>query len=727
MGIMPMLSLKDKLNPKQYEAVACPPGPLLIFAGAGSGKTRVLTYRIAFMIKQLGINPGEILAVTFTNKAAQEMRERLLKLLDMEYLPLLVLTFHSFGARILREYYEVISYKKNFSIYDEDESIGIIKGICKDLQIEEGGLKPSAIKHYISRAKDEMIDPVEYAESANLHRQKIIGQIYIEYQKRLRLHNGFDFDDLIYWPVKIFDGHPDILQFYRRHFKHLLIDEYQDTSISQYQMVKHLAGEHKSVTVVGDDDQSIYGWRGADITNILNFERDFPGAKVVKLEQNYRSTQNILSAASALIANNLGRKSKALWTSLGEGQRIKVIECSDAESESLSLVEQLTHLRKSEGLKYSDFAVLYRTNAQSRSLEDGFRTSGIPYIIVGGLRFYERMEIKDILAYLKILVNPDDNISTQRIINVPRRGIGDVSIDYIANYSRERNLNLLTGCYHATEGKVDGIPAPKIKEFTKIIDKLSKLIDSGEPLASLLAKIIELSGYEASLVAEATPQSETRLDNIKELVDGAAEFENRTPDATPEQFLEEVALITDMDRRDPNSDAVTMMTLHGAKGLEFPVVFITGLEEGLFPLIRDGQIAPKDLEEERRLMYVGMTRAQRHLYLTHCRYRRHFNRSFFGKASRFLSEIPENTLDDAYVDLKPISNRPKTKLREGRYEFEAEPKRSFAIGADVYHQKFGYGVILGIEGNGENEIVTISFSSVGRKKLMVKMAGLKPA
>ncbi|MCP4632001.1 MAG: UvrD-helicase domain-containing protein [candidate division Zixibacteria bacterium] len=718
---------KRQLNPKQYEAVTCKPGPLLVFAGAGSGKTRVLTYRIAYLIEHYGVSPREILAVTFTNKAAGEMRERLQHLLNVEYLPLTASTFHSFGVRLLRDLHDKISYRKNFSIYDEAESLTVIKNICKDFNLGEGDVTPKSAKYTIGQAKDDMQSAEEMSQKINSPRMADIAKIYTEYQKRLREFNAFDFDDLIYWPVRIFENHPESLSVVRSRFKHLLVDEYQDTSKGQYLMVKYLAEEHKNLTVVGDDDQSIYSWRGADIKNILNFEKDFSGAKTVKLEQNYRSTQNILSAASKVISNNLKRNEKSLWTSSGDGDKIKVIPCSDEETESLTITDQMTHLRKEEGLKFSDFAILYRTNAQSRALEEGLRTSGIPYVIVGGLRFYERMEIKDTLAYLTLLVNPDDNICTKRVINVPKRGIGDVSIDRIAEYAMLEGISLLEGCYHAAEGKTEGVPPAKIKVFTKIIKELAQLKEEENTPAFLLDKIINLSGYQQSLENENTTESETRLDNIKELVNGAVSFEDRYPEATAEMFLEEVSLLTDIDRWDPESDAVTLMTLHAAKGLEFPVIFITGLEEGLFPLSRTLMEDQKELEEERRLMYVGMTRAKRHLHLSYCHYRRRYNGPPSTKPSRFLFEIPEELIEEPPNLFKQTVVFPSKPKRTGRYGMEAERKGAFALGADVHHKKFGYGVVVGIQGSGENEMVTVSFSTVGRKQLMVKYAGLELA
>ncbi|MBD3168340.1 MAG: AAA family ATPase [candidate division Zixibacteria bacterium] len=716
---------KEQLNPKQYEAVVQPPGPLLIFAGAGSGKTRVLTYRIAYMIEHLGISPFNILAVTFTNKAAREMRERLENLLGTEYLPLLVSTFHSFGARILREHYTAIGYKQNFSIYDDSESLTVIKNICKDFHLCEGDLTPKSVQNAIGRAKDDMISPEEFESRAGTPRMIDAAKIYHEYQKRLRSLNAFDFDDLIYWPVKIFDNNSDILEKYRQRFLHLLIDEYQDTSRNQYLLVRHLGEEHKSVTVVGDDDQSIYSWRGADISNILNFEKDFPGAKTVKLEQNYRSTQNILSAASGVIACNRGRKEKKLWTSSGEGDKLKISACSNEESESLTIVDFITKLRKEEGLRFTDFSLLYRTNAQSRALEEGLRTSGIPYVIIGGIRFYERAEIKDMLAYLKTLVNPDDNVAARRIINTPKRGIGDVTIDRIAEFSQAGNINLLDACFNAAEGKYDGIPARKIKAFTDIIAKLRELKNEECSLTELIEQIYKLSGYEQTLEDENTPESETRIDNIKELISGARIFEENYPEATPEMFLEEVSLLTDIDRYDPDADAVKLMTLHSAKGLEFPVVFLTGLEEGLFPLMRSLE-SREDLEEERRLMYVGMTRAKRRLFITYCYSRRRYNGMPGTRPSRFLDEIPLETIEEKPDIFKPTIPKPAPKKREGRYGKEHIHKGTFPLGSDVVHKKFGEGVVVGIEGSGESEIVTVSFYKAGRKKLMVKFAGLMP-
>ncbi len=718
---------KKELNPKQYEAVINPPGPLLVFAGAGSGKTRVLTYRIAYMIDYFGIDPREILAVTFTNKAAGEMRERMRQILGMAYLPVMLLTFHSFGARILRETYGVIGYRKNFSIYDESESLMVLKRIIAEENMERGDLTPKAAKYLIGRAKDDMLDPDAVEAKATSPRMRDLALIYRKYQQRLLELNAFDFDDLIYFPVIVFDSHPNILNRYRSRFPHLLIDEYQDTSNSQYRLVQHLAGEHKSITAVGDDDQSIYGWRGANIKNILKFEKDFPGTKVIKLERNYRSTQNILSAASGLIANNDNRKKKALWTDIGSGGKVKVMECSDEQSEALTIIDRIVQHRKGEGLRFSDFVILYRTNAQSRALEEGLRTSGIPYVIIGGVRFYERKEIRDILAYLRVLVNPDDDVSTRRIINTPKRGIGDTTVERLFAFAQKNRINMLTGCFLAAEGKIPGIATSKIIPFTEIIKKLSAIRENGEPLSSFVDKVIDISGYRASLSSTSDPEDEARLENIEELVVGVTTFEYRNPGATLEDFLEEVSLLTDVDRWDPNADAITLMTLHSAKGLEFPVVFIAGLEDGLLPLIRSGEGEDLgQLEEERRLMYVGMTRAKKHLYLTYSRYRKRYNSPTFSIPSRFLKEIPKDTLD-FYTDTTKYYSESDKARRSGKYGLEDIRQGSFPIGAEVYHNRFGYGIVLSTEGSGDNEMVTVSFNRIGRKKLMIKFANLLPA
>ena len=725
--------LKD-LNPAQREAVTYVSGPLLILAGAGSGKTRVLAYRIAYLVGVEKINPQKILAVTFTNKAAGEMKSRMEKLLGKIGSPsslqarfdIWVSTFHSLCSRILRVEAGVLGYARAFSIYDEDDQLSLIKKCMEELNLSTKEFSKEAIQSHISKAKDKLIDWQEYSSLAEDFFEEKTAKVYELYEKKLKEANAFDFDDLIMKTVEVFRNYPSILQKYQNRFEYILVDEYQDTNHAQYVLVNLLASKNRNLCVVGDEDQSIYGWRGADIHNILNFERDYPDAKVVKLEENYRSTQIILDAATAVVKNNKKRKGKTLYTKMKGGEKIGLFYVESDRLEAKALVRRMQEFMQKKNHSRSDFVILYRTNAQSRLFEQELRDNGIPYVIVGGLRFYERKEIKDILAYLKVIANPKDELSLKRIINVPARGIGDKSISKIENFCRKQNLSLVDGIKQ-TE-KIEGIP-PRLKntisDFSQMMDRFFKAKEKSS-VDELTEMIAEKSGYLDELKKEKTIESENRAENIKELINATSEFKERSENPTLEGFLEEVSLITDIDRWDNTKDAVTLMTLHAAKGLEFPVAFIAGLEEGLFPLSRSLE-DPSDLEEERRLFYVGITRAKKRLFLSHALHRRRFG-EMTNLRSRFLDEIPEELLEvEDFVSTRWESfAKPDLERIEPFFPETATGYDSLLqVGTRVIHSHWGEGQIIQREGFGENLKLTVVFRGGVKKKLLAKYADLE--
>jgi DNA helicase-2/ATP-dependent DNA helicase PcrA len=718
--------LKD-LNPAQRDAVTHTTGPLLILAGAGSGKTRVLTYRIAYLIGVKGIRPDSILAVTFTNKAAGEMKERVEKLLGPVGSGVWVSTFHSWCARILRAEAHLLGYTKNFSIYDDDDQMSLLKKCMEELDISPQKVSPDAVQNRISSAKDKLITWQDFSSQTKDYFEENVAKLYKLYQNKLSQANAFDFDDLIMQVVEIFTQHPEVLRKYQDRYQYILVDEYQDTNHAQYRLVNLLAAKSRNLCVVGDEDQSIYGWRGADINNILDFEKDYPEAKIVKLEQNYRSTQVILDAASAVVKNNLQRKGKTLYTRMPGGEKVSLWFLESEYQEAEAIVGHLQHLIQQDAYSRSDFTILYRTNAQSRVLEQKLRDSSIPYVIVGGVRFYERKEVKDILAYLKVLANPRDDLSLKRIINVPARGIGAQTISRLENYSLKNNLGLMEGVHHVQD--IEGIsPRLKnaIKEFSGMLTEFSRLKDQ-LPLDQFTEQIAEKTGYLDVLRKEKTIESENRMENVKELVNATAEFRERSDNPTLEGFLEEVSLITDIDLWDKSKDAVTLMTLHAAKGLEFRVVFIAGLEEGLFPLSRSLE-NPSELEEERRLFYVGITRAKERLYLSCARNRRRFA-DMINLKSRFLDEIPGELLQiEGYIrdDKERFSDDADSDhIKCFTFDSDHPYDSMLKIGATVLHSQWGEGVILDREGSGENLIVVVIFRNGIKKKLMAKYACLE--
>lgn len=638
------MSIYDTLNPKQKEAVLHTDGPLLILAGAGSGKTRVLTHRIAYLIDECGVNPWNIMAITFTNKAAGEMRERVDNLVGFGAESIWVSTFHSSCVRILRRHIENLGYTTSFSIYDSDDQKTLMRQVFKTLDIDTKQFKERSVLAAISSAKDKLIPPEEFLLNAGGDfREKKTGEIYKEYQKQLKKNNALDFDDLIVKTVELFQNNPQILDYYQERFRYIMVDEYQDTNMAQFKLVSLLASKYRNLCVVGDDDQSIYRFRGADIQNILSFENTFPGTMVIKLEQNYRSTQNILDAANEVIRHNFGRKDKTLWTANGEGDKILFKQFDTAKDEADFVVRQI----RDSGYSYQDQAVLYRTNAQSRLLEERCIFYNVPYRLVGGVNFYQRKEIKDILAYLKTIANGVDDLSVIRIINVPKRGIGAPTIGRVTAFASEHNMSFYDTLKEAKQIPGIGKAAEKISRFIAQMEVFRAMAYSEEySMKDLIDHILEDTGYEEELQEEGEIEAQTRLENIEELINKAAAYEEDSEHPTLDEFLEQVALVADIDNVDDTEDRVTLMTLHSAKGLEFPKVYLVGMEDGLFPGMMSIMSDDKtEMEEERRLCYVGITRAKKELVLTAARQRMINGETRWSKPSRFINEIPPNLLD----------------------------------------------------------------------------------
>ena len=637
-----MIDLKG-LNPPQKEAVLYGDGPLLVLAGAGSGKTRVLTHRIARLIDE-GVPPWSILAITFTNKAAREMRDRVERLSGEMGNDAWILTFHACCARILRRDIEKLGYKNTFTIYDADDQTSVIRQICKSMNLDEKQYPHRAIKAAISDAKNRVLTPEEWIrENRSDFRNQKIGEVYAAYEKALAANNALDFDDLILKTLMLFSEHPPVLQAYQRKFSHILVDEYQDTNMAQYMLVRLFAGEKRNLCVVGDDDQSIYGWRGADLRNILEFEKDFPDCHVVKLEQNYRSTGNILDAANQVIAHNSGRKEKVLWTDAGEGEKIRVYRALDERDEAAWTVRSIEEKMK-KGARAGDFAVFYRTNSQSRVIEEAMVRRGIPYRVYGGMKFYDRKEVKDVLAYMRAVANPDDDQSVRRIINEPKRGIGDSTVEALMQFAVSQDMSLLSAVISADETVLPARALAAVRKFGDLmLDLTQAAIDS--PAGEFLQAVLDRTGYIEAIRASKDPDAQTREENVMELVGAVAEYENQAPEGGLLGFLENVALVTDIDNMEDRPEAVTLMTIHASKGLEFPHVVITGMEEGVFPLSR-AAFEDDQLEEERRLCYVALTRAMQTLAITHAVSRLLYNQRKNNAPSRFLDEIPRRLIQD---------------------------------------------------------------------------------
>jgi DNA helicase-2/ATP-dependent DNA helicase PcrA len=742
-------TLPEGLNPVQWEAVTHAEGPLLLVAGAGSGKTRVLTHRIAHLIQEEGVSPFEILAITFTNKAADEMKQRVGALVGPVAEKMWVSTFHSACVRILRRDADRLGYPKAFTIYDQADANRLTGYVIRDLGLDPKRFPPRTVHATISAAKNDNVSATAYGEAAQVIYERKIAEIFTEYQARLLRAGAMDFDDLLGNTVLLLQNHPDLLEHYQRRFKHVLVDEYQDTNTVQNELVLLLTKEHRNVCVVGDGDQSIYRFRGADMRNILEFEDAFPDVTVVVLEQNYRSTQTILDAANAVIANNVGRKPKELWTDRGDGQPIVRYHGDDEVDEAQWVTREIARLHDGGDLRWGDVAVFYRTNAQSRVLEEHLARHGVPYKVIGGTRFYDRREIKDALAYLKAVINPSDEVSVKRVINNPKRGVGDSSVGKLDAYSSARGLSFMESLRRAEDAGVGGKAAKGIMQFLFLLDSVDQLAHDDRP-APLLEALLERSGYLDELRAERSIESEGRLENLAELVGSAQEADSI------DQFLEQVSLVSDADEIDGDDSQVMLMTIHAAKGLEFPAVFIIGLEDGVFPHLRSiGD--PAELEEERRLAYVALTRAQERLYLTHAWSRTLYGGTQYNPPSRFLDEIPERLVQ--VIEQRRASRGGRTygsggyssgsssggygsagrgvsASRDRMVERAMRPSGGgpakhgaealgLKVGDDVAHATFGEGVILHIEGQGDKAEVVIRFPGLGEKRLLLSWAPLK--
>ncbi len=727
----------EELNEKQYEAVVNTDGPCLVIAGAGSGKTKVLTHKIAYILENKDIKPWNILAITFTNKAANEMKQRVESLVGDIAQDMWIGTFHSICVRILRRYIDRLGFDKSFVIFDTGDQRTLVKECLKTLNIDDKTFSDRAVLAEISNAKNEMLDPTAYSLRTNgdFRKQKI-ADIYELYQKRLKENNSLDFDDIINFTIKILMENPDVLEHYTEQFKYVLVDEYQDTNKAQFTLVSMLASKYGNITVVGDNDQGIYSFRGADISNILNFEKDFPGTKIIKLEQNYRCTQNILNIANAVIKNNTVKYDKKLWTENEKGKLPTVYSADNEYDEASYIVEQINHLRTEEYYKYSDFTILYRMNTQSRCIEDIFRREDIPYKIIGGLKFYERKEIKDIIAYLRLIHNTADNLSLKRIINEPKRGIGKTSLENVQAVAEQTGTSMYEIIKHAEQYGLNKVYLNS-RDFINTMEELISLKDKIK-VSELIKETLDKTGYTKALEVEDKIEAENRIENLEEFLTVAIEFEDEEADAGLAEFLESITLSSDIDGMEETEDSVTLMTLHSAKGLEFPVVFLVGMEEGIFPGYKSIS-EEKELEEERRLCYVGITRAKNYLYLTCAKQRTIFGSTSCNPISRFLKEIPEDAVEgfnDVIESKKPntfedTSYKWNFKTPESFLNSLNKPKENnvdiskFKAGQRIAHKKFGEGVINYVEAEGDDLKVDINFDKVGHKRLMAKFAGLE--
>jgi DNA helicase-2/ATP-dependent DNA helicase PcrA len=743
-----------ELNPAQIEAVKTVEGPELVIAGAGSGKTKVLTYRVAYLVS-IGVPYHNILCLTFTNKAANEMKTRIEKLLEIEEDKSKrrynwIGTFHSLFGKVLRMEAEKIGYTSNFTIYDEEDSLKTIKQILRENNLSEEVFPSAGIRWQISKLKNSLVLPSQYTQLAKSRMEQVTSQVYSIYDERLKRNNAMDFDDLLIKPILLFNRDRASLEKYQNKFRFILVDEYQDTNRAQYILLKLLAESHKNLCVVGDDSQSIYSWRGADVQNILDFQADYPQCKVFRLEQNYRSTGNILKAANSVIVHNKRKLDKKLWTENHEGEQLTALDCESDRDEGYKIVQKIRDESIKEKLQLKDFVVLFRTNYQSRALEEAFNRGGIPYTIVGGVAFYRRKEIKDLLAYLKLIVNHSDDESFLRVVNFPARGIGDVTIDYLRSFAQLNNITLTDALTRIDEiVEIQPRQRNQLKQFSQLIEKYSRLKNEFS-INELTRSLTDETRIIRTLKDESTPEAQNRMENIQEFLAGIEEFHSEYPEGTLEEFLAEVSLVADVDRWDTKRNSVTLMTIHAAKGLEFPVVFVSGLEEGLFPLSSKEQ---DELEEERRLFYVAITRAEKKVYLTHARQRFRFGKISFQSPSRFISEIQSELLDMEHSG-RPSPQRAlwestRSSQREIRsdnpifptldnvgdevYKDSLEQKETkrepdlapMKVGSIVQHQFFGQGKVIEVYGKGDNERVVVLFAANQKKQLMVRYANLR--
>lgn len=753
-----MQNILEGLNDKQYEAVINTEGPCLVIAGAGSGKTKVLTHKIAYLISEKNVLPWNILAITFTNKAANEMKERITNIVGDKAQDIWMGTFHSICVRILRKFIDRIGFNTSFIIFDTSDQKTLVKSCIKSIGLDDKMFTDRSVLSEISNAKNEMLDPEQYMARVNgNYRKEKIALVYELYQKRLKENNALDFDDIINYTIKILLDNPDILEFYSEKFKYVLVDEYQDTNKSQFTLVTLLASKNGNITVVGDNDQGIYSFRGADISNILNFERDFPGTKIIKLEQNYRCTGNILKAANAVIKNNEVKYEKELWTENDVGKLPKVYSAKNEYDEGAFIAKQVDELVKEQKYEYSDFAVLYRMNTQSRAIEEILRRENIPYKIVGGLKFYERKEIKDLICYLRLIQNTSDNLSLKRIINEPKRGIGKTSLDKIEEFSQKTGMPMYEIIKNADQFGLNRVFMSS-RDFVNAIESLKDKKDSIK-LQDFVKEVLKKTGYVDALKEEKTIEAENRLENLDEFITVVMEFEKESAESSLSDFLEGITLSSDIDNMEETDKSVTLMTLHSAKGLEFPTVFLVGLEDGIFPGYKSIS-EPRELEEERRLCYVGITRAKENLFLTCSKQRTIFGSTSCNPVSRFLKEIPDNLLD-GYDDLFKEKNPFDSILSESKFSWTYGSKDNSAdnrlsinknvyafktaesfiskmnntddnldlskykSGIRIFHKKFGEGTINMVEPEGEDLKVDINFDKVGHKRLMAKFANLE--
>ncbi|MCM3397862.1 DNA helicase PcrA [Oceanobacillus profundus] len=727
----------NRLNKEQQEAVRHTEGPLLIMAGAGSGKTRVLTHRIAYLMDEKEVSPRNILAITFTNKAAREMKDRVSRLVGVQGEQMWVSTFHSMCVRILRRDIDRIGYSSSFTILDSSDQLSVIKQVLKNLNMDPKKFDPRAMLGQISTAKNELITDEEFSKHAGNFYDRQVAQVYEGYQKMLRKNQSLDFDDLIMQTIHLFQRIPEVLEYYQRRFQYIHVDEYQDTNHAQYYLVKQLASRYQNLCVVGDSDQSIYRWRGADIKNILSFENDYPSAKTVFLEQNYRSTKSILAAANKVIGNNAGRKPKNLWTENDEGQKISYFQGATEQEEALYITDKIQELTRNKEYSPSDVAVLYRTNAQSRAIEDTLLKSGISYQMVGGMRFYDRKEIKDMVAYLRLITNPDDDLSFERVVNEPKRGIGKTSVERLRAYAAEHGISFYEAVKEVDFTGVSGKAANALAAFGNLIKTLNQQQDF-LTATDMVQAVLERTGYEEMLLNEKSIEAQSRLENLEEFMTVTKDFEETSEDKTLISFLTDLALIADIDRvdkEDPdNEEKITLMTLHAAKGLEFPVVFLIGMEENVFPHSRS-LMDEEEMQEERRLAYVGITRAEKELYLTHAKMRTLYGRTNMNPISRFINEIPRELIEgmeetrntmfgSIFSKPKDVQSPAPVKRKAERMQTTtgAEDKDWFP-GDKANHKKWGIGTVVKVQGDGDKMELDVAFPApVGIKRLLAKFA-----
>lgn len=724
------MKLLDELNEQQQAAVKFNTAPNMIVAGAGSGKTRVLTYKIAYLLEK-GFDPSSILALTFTNKAAKEMKDRIIQLVGRKAEKMWIGTFHSIFARILRVEAKKIGYVNNFSIYDREDSVSLVNSCLQALNISLDSMNASAIQHKISFLKNQMISPEEFSKhiASNLIDKKI-AQVYLEYNKRLKENNSMDFDDLLLKPIQLFNNHQRILSKYRGMFKYILVDEYQDTNKAQYELLKLLTTARIKICVVGDDAQSIYGWRGAEIKNMLNFEKDFSKAKIFRLEQNYRSTGTILKAADSIIKNNTEQIVKTLWTENPDGEPLSIIRCTDEKDEAFQIAKQMKKEITSRKISLNEIAILYRINSQSRALEEALRREKIPYKIIGGVEFYRRKEVKDIVGYLRVLANQNDEESLLRIMNYPQRGIGNTSISKMIDFARKLDISLFTTMARVFEViEVKERIQKNVKQFKLFLDKYIDLKDKLS-LLELTSALIDELGILRMYKEENTQDSLQRYDNIQELLSGIAEFSKGKPDATIDDFLADVSLITGMDQYSDKDNSVTLMTIHASKGLEFPLVFVSGCEEDIFPLNQKFDSNSK-VEEERRLFYVALTRAEKKVFISYARSRYRFGEVAYQSKSRFLEELDPTTFNELNKGSTRKGGRRRKAFYDEMYQEDYDDfnqeRRSFRVGSRITHDMFGNGKVLKISGDGDMQKVTIAFEEKGTKTLLLKFANIRLA